>query len=151
MGVDYLRGHYRMASHGVHANPKGIYFSMTSLFPSDEIVAGASNAGLADAGEGAVRALVSVSAAFLSLSQSLDHQVAIKAMQLLQNEITAALIQAHWKLHRDESKLREMEGAGNALLAQHGITDDLDDFRFILRNTTPPRKRRKGRITSGTS
>lgn len=151
VGVDYLRGHYRMASHGVHANPKGIYFSMTSLFPSDGIVAGASNAGLADAGEGAARALVSVSAALLSLSPSLDHQVAIKAMQLLQNEITAALIQADWKLHRDESKLREMEAAGNALLAQHDITDDLDDFRVILRNTTPPRKRRKGRIASGTS
>lgn len=79
VGVDYLRGHYRMASHGVHANPKGICFSMTSLFPFDEIVAGASNAGLADAGEGAARALVSVSAALLSLSPSLDHQMPIKA------------------------------------------------------------------------
>jgi len=51
--IDHLRGHYRMASHGVHANPKGIFFSMTSMFPSEMLLAGASNAGLADAGDGA--------------------------------------------------------------------------------------------------
>lgn len=151
VGVDYLRGHYRMASHGVHANPKGIYFSLTSLFPSDEIVAGASNAGLTDAGEGATRALVSVSAALLSLSSSLDYQVTIKAMQLLQNEIASAFFLAHRKLHRDESKLRELEDTGNALLAQHGITDDLDDFKVIFRNTSAPRNRKNGRVTSRAS
>ncbi len=139
VGIDYLRGHYRMASHGVHANPRGIYFSLTSLFSSDEIVAGASNAGLADAGEGAARALVSISAALLSLSPSLDHQVAIRAMQLLQSEIASAFLQAHWKLHRDESQLRELEAAGNKLLVQPGITEDFDDFRIIVRNTHAPR------------
>ena len=143
VGVDYLRGHYRMASHGVHANPRGIYFSLTSLFPSDEIVAGASNAGLADAGEGAARALVSISAALLSLSPSLDHQVAIKAMQLLQSEIASAFLQAHWKLHRDESKLRELEAAGNSLLAQYGITDNFDDFRITLKDSDIRRGRGK--------
>jgi hypothetical protein len=148
VGVDYLRGHYRMASHGVHANPRGIYFSLTSLFPSDEIVAGASNAGLADAGEGAARALVSISAALLSLSPSLDHQVAIMAMQLLQSEIASAFLQAHWKLHHDESKLRELEAAGNVLLAQHGITDDSDDFRIALSKKSAPHKWRKRRGTS---
>lgn len=148
VGIDYLRGHYRMASHGVHANPRGIYFSLTSLFPSDEIVAGASNAGLADAGEGAARALISISAALLSLSPSMDHQVAIRAMQLLQSEIASAFLQAHWKLHRDESKLRELEAAGNALLLQHGITGNFDDFRIVLSNRNTPLKRRNRGSTS---
>lgn len=104
--IDYLRGHYRMASHGVHANPKGIFFSMTSMFPTEVLLAGASNSGLADAGAGAAHSLLMISATLLSLSPNFDHQVAIRMMGLLRDEIGTAFQRAHDKLYRDEERLR---------------------------------------------
>jgi hypothetical protein len=134
VGTDFLRGHYRMASHGVHANPKGIFFNMGSLFPSDILAAGPSNSGLADAGDGAARSLLSISSSLLYLSQSLDYQVALKVMTILVNEIGTAFLNAHKKLYNDEVKLREEEVAAKALLAEHGITkEDIDDFKIVLK------------------
>jgi hypothetical protein len=103
--IDYLRGHYRMASHGVHANPKGIFFSMTSMFPTEVLLAGPSNSGLADAGEGTALSLLMISATLLSLSPNFDHQVAIRMMGLLKDEIGTAFQKAHDRLYRDEEQL----------------------------------------------
>ena len=103
--IDYLRGHYRMASHGVHANAKGIFFSMTSMFPTEVLLAGPSNSGLADAGAGAALSLLIISATLLPLSPNFDHQVAIRMMGLLKDEIGTAFQQAHDKLYRDEERL----------------------------------------------
>jgi hypothetical protein len=107
IGTDHFRGHYRMASHDVHANPKGIFFSMASTFPTEVLLAGPSNAGLADAGHGAAVSLTFISATLVAAAPNFDHQVALRAMNLLSGEIGAALVQAHEKLHRDESLVRE--------------------------------------------
>ncbi|MES0397959.1 MAG: DUF5677 domain-containing protein [Syntrophobacteria bacterium] len=47
--LDYLRPFYKLASHNVHANPKGVYFKL-GLYPNsqDILLAGPSNTGLAD-------------------------------------------------------------------------------------------------------
>ena len=139
VGTDFLRGHYRMASHGVHANPKGIFFDLGSLFPSDVLPAGPSNSGLADAGDGAARSLLSASSSLLFLSQNLDYQVALNAMTMLVDEIGSAFLQAHRKLYKDEVKLRQEEASARALLEEHGITEaDLDAFRVVVK--TPKRR-----------
>jgi len=152
VGTDFLRGHYRMASHGVHANPKGIFFNLGSLFPSDVLPAGPSNSGLADAGDGAARSLLSASSSLLFLSQNLDYQVALKAMTMLVDEIGAAFLQAHGKLYSDEVKLRQEEAAAKALLEEHGITEtDLDDFRVVVKipKQQLARRSQRRRMASG--
>ena len=123
--VDYLRGHYRMASHGVHANPKGIFFSMTSMFPTEVLLAGASNSGIADAGDGMAHSLLLVSAILLSLSPNFDHQVAVRTMGLLREEIGTALRRAHQKLYRDEEELRAAEAEADRVLEELGIAGKL--------------------------
>jgi hypothetical protein len=134
VGTDFLRSHYRMASHGVHANPKGIYFSIAQVFPTEVLLAGASNAGLADAAQCAARSLLVTSSCLLSLSQSFDYQIALRAMSLLGDEITSEFVRAHMKLERDETKLREEDAAANAILAKHGIRDDFEHFKLTLKN-----------------
>ena len=116
--IDHLRGHYRMASHGVHANPKGIFFSMTSMFPTEVLLAGASNSGIADAGDGMAHSLLLVSAILLSLSPNFDHQVAARTMGLLREEIGTALGRAHRKLYRDEEELRAAEAEAGKVLKE---------------------------------
>jgi hypothetical protein len=123
--IDYLRGHYRMASHGIHANPKGIFFSMTSTFPTEVLLAGASNAGLADAGDGVAHSLMMVSATLLSLSPTFDHQVAIRTMGLLREEIGKSFLRSHQKLYRDEEKLRAAEAEADKVLKELGIAEKL--------------------------
>jgi hypothetical protein len=107
--IDYLRGHYRMASHGIHANPKGIFFSMTSLFPTDMLLAGPSNAGLADAGHSTALSLTTISATLALLASNFDHQVALRSMNLLTEEIGTTFLRAHKKLYRDEIRFRVAE------------------------------------------
>jgi hypothetical protein len=109
VGIDHFRGHYRMASHGIHANPKGIFFSMSSIFPTEVLLAGPSNAGLADAGHGAAVSLTAISATLVLLSPNFDHQVALCAMKILAQEIGVAFLRAHDKLERDENQLRAID------------------------------------------
>jgi len=53
-GIDHMRAHYRLASHNVHANPKGVFFKLGLLGDVDVLLAGASNAGLSEPGQNAV-------------------------------------------------------------------------------------------------
>jgi hypothetical protein len=46
--IDHFRAHYRLASHSVHANPKGVFFALGMLPETQVLLAGPSNAGLAD-------------------------------------------------------------------------------------------------------
>jgi hypothetical protein len=39
--IDHFRAHYRMASHNVHANPKGVFFKLGLLSEVDALLAGA--------------------------------------------------------------------------------------------------------------
>jgi len=71
-----------MASHNVHANPKGVFFKLGMLAESQVLLAGPSNAGLADPGHGAALSLSRVTAALVGLQQppTLDNNVALLMM-----------------------------------------------------------------------
>jgi phosphotransferase system HPr-like phosphotransfer protein len=136
VGADHLRGHYRMASHGIHANPKGILFSMASMFQTEMLLAGPSNAGLADAGHGTAVSLTSLSATLMTLAPTFDYQVAVQTMSLLTKEIGAAFFRAHNKLERDDSMFRTAE-----LAFAESMNIYLKSKEQILKN----RRRNRGR------
>jgi hypothetical protein len=73
VGTDHLRAHYRMASHNVHANPKGVFFKLRLLPEAQLLLAGRSNAGLADPGHGTSISLGQVSSTLLTLQRTLDN------------------------------------------------------------------------------
>jgi Family of unknown function (DUF5677) len=125
--TDQLRGHYRMASHGVHANPKGIFFSIASIFPTNLLLAGPSNSGLADAGEAAAHSLLVASAALLSLSPTFDHQVAVRMMGILKGEIGLAFFRSHEKLCHEEEEIRAAEARALESVDELEATKDLQE------------------------
>jgi len=105
--VDHFRAHYRMASHNVHANPKGVFFRLGLLAESQVLLAGPSNAGLADPGHGAALSLARVTAALAGLQQStLDNIVALQMIVQLVDEIGEAFGEAHERLAADEASIR---------------------------------------------
>jgi hypothetical protein len=102
-GVDHLRAHYRMASHNVHANPKGVFFKLGLLEEADLLLAGPSNAGLADPGHSAAISLVQTSTPLGLLHPTLDNIVALRIMLELERESGQAFGAAHQQLVDDAS------------------------------------------------
>ena len=104
---DRFRAHYRMASHNVHANPKGVFFRLGTKGESQVLLAGPSNAGLADPGHGAPLPLARITVALAGLQQpTLDNNVALQITVQLVDEIGEAFIQAHERLAADDASLR---------------------------------------------
>src|SRR5260370_28437669 len=75
--LDHLRPYYRIASHLVHANAKGLVFDIGNMYKSipgyhRTLLAGASNAGLADPGQLALISFNQCTAVFLTLKSNLE-------------------------------------------------------------------------------
>jgi hypothetical protein len=100
-GIDHLRPYYRMASHPVHANPKGVFFRLGLMSESQILLAGPSNAGLADPGQCAALSLSQVSAVFGGLDPTIDNIVGLKIIMQLSAQIGDEFGQVHRRLERD--------------------------------------------------
>jgi Family of unknown function (DUF5677) len=106
-GVDHLRAHYQMASHNVHANPKGVFFKLGLIAESDVLLTGPSNAGLADPGFASALSLVQASSALMTINPTLDNIILVKIMMKLADEIGDDFLAASEKLDRDDARFRE--------------------------------------------
>jgi hypothetical protein len=104
-GIDHLRPYYRMASHPVHANPKGVFFSLGLMSESQILLAGPSNSGLADPGQCAALSLSQVSAVFGALDKTIDNIVSLKIILQLSGEVGKEFGKAQTILERERSKV----------------------------------------------
>jgi hypothetical protein len=100
-GLSHLRAHYRLASHNVHANPKGVFFELGLLEEADVLLAGPSNAGLTDPGHGAAISLLHVSVAQGLIRPSLDSLVGLRILCKLTDEVGEAFGAVHQQLEQD--------------------------------------------------
>ena len=103
-GIDNLRAHYRLASHNVHANPKGVFFKLGLLNESNLLLAGPSNAGLTDPGHCSAISLIQINTALGLLEPTLDNIVILKIMLQMEKDIGEAFQQAHEKLIQEENQ-----------------------------------------------
>lgn len=94
--LDHLRPYYRMASHHVHTNPKSILFKLGQSYWSEEIIlAGPSDAGLADPGQGMAISLNQVNSVLLAVKPSVMVIVVLKVMAMWVEELCNKFIQVH--------------------------------------------------------
>jgi hypothetical protein len=107
----HLRAHYQLASHNVHANPKGAFFKL-GLFDEGQtaLLAGPSNAGLEEPGQCAAMSLAQISATLLKLQPTIDNAIALKIIDQLMYEIPAAFGEAHERLLEDEAAQKGRRG-----------------------------------------
>jgi hypothetical protein len=105
--IDHLSPYYKMASHNVHANPKGIYFKLGHIGESEVLLAGPSNAGLTDPGHSTALSLLQITAAIVSIEPTLDDLAALRILQTLEKEVGEEFIAAHNQLEHDERHLSE--------------------------------------------
>lgn len=94
--IGHLRPYYKMASHNVHSNPKGVLVKL-GLYgnQSTVLLAGPSNFGLADPGNFTALSLTQISMALLGLSPTLDNVLCVQVMQALLGNIGKAFAQVH--------------------------------------------------------
>ena len=83
----HMRGHYRMASHGVHANPKSIMFKIGLANRLNVLLAGPTNTGFADPGHLTAIALTQISSVLFSLLPTFDSIVVLDIMMKITGEI----------------------------------------------------------------
>ena len=87
-GLDYLRPYYKLASHNVHANPKGVMFKLGLLPDTNNILlSGPSNVGFTDPAQGAAISLGNITITLLTSIPTLDHLVISNILLILQSEI----------------------------------------------------------------
>ncbi len=104
IGLDHLRPFYKMASHNVHANPKGVFFKL-GLYPKsqDILLAGPSNTGLADPGQGAALSLAQITVALLNLETNIDRLVICNILMALVDEIGEEFVAVQELMENNEA------------------------------------------------
>jgi hypothetical protein len=107
--LSHYRSYYRMASHPVHAGPKGIAFDLGVLVQGKAMLAGPSNAGLTDPGHGLCISLTQLTAAFLNLKPAASNAMTLRVLLGLSEKAGDALIRAQHQLEEDDEKLDEEE------------------------------------------
>lgn len=100
-GLGHMRPYYRMSSLGVHPGSRGLYFNL-GVHPSVEVLlAGPSNAGLADAIQCTAISLVQLNSPLLCKSRSIDDLIAFSVLQQFSDLIETAAIKAHRYVERE--------------------------------------------------
>lgn len=93
--LQHLRPFYKLASHNVHANPKGAIFRL-GLYPDSEpiLLAGPSTAGFADPGHGAAISLGNITTTLLMLRPNMDRIVMARILLRFVEMIGEAFLSA---------------------------------------------------------
>jgi hypothetical protein len=103
VGTPHMRPHYRMASHGVHANPKGVTWT-PDLLPSQlgaVLLTGPSPAGLADPGQATLISLTRVTATTLASKGGEATALLVTTLLQLTDEAGEAYLKAHQDLESE--------------------------------------------------
>ena len=110
--LEHWRPYYGMASDNVHANAHGAYYRLgSSLRPGEILLAGPSNAGLADPGHSTAISLNQITIVLLATKPNLDNIVISHILLKLVDELGEAFLQAHREMEALEAKSRSPDGA----------------------------------------
>jgi hypothetical protein len=89
----HWRPDYRLASHNVHANPKGITLRL-GIDNEDVVLVGPSNIGLCEPGQNLAISLCQATAVVVQLSPTLDRLCTMKAISDLTEDVTRAFAES---------------------------------------------------------
>jgi hypothetical protein len=89
-GLGHLRPYYKLASHNVHANPKGVFFKLGLLPDQQMLLAGPSDLGLADPGHGTALSLSQITITLLTMKPNIDRLVICQILARLEDEVGEA-------------------------------------------------------------
>lgn len=113
--LGHARGYYRMASYGVHSHAKGSYFDLGRMASSSRhstvLIAGPSNAGLADPADRTLFSLFQCTVTLLNTQPGLETVPTLLVIGRLYDEASTSFVTAHHKLREDEERIAKEEAA----------------------------------------
>lgn len=93
VNLSHWRPYYKMASHNVHANPKGILFKLGSRSENRQVLlAGPSDTGFTDPAHSTAISLHHITVALLTFEPTIDQLVVVSILQTLIDEIGEAFL-----------------------------------------------------------
>jgi hypothetical protein len=99
VSLDHFRPYYKMASENVHADPKGSLYRLGLGLPQEGLLlAGPSDAGLADPGQNTALSLAYATSSLLKIKCTLDIIVGLRIMMTLSKEIGEAFLRVQESL-----------------------------------------------------
>ena len=99
VNLEHMRPYYRMSSDNIHANSHGTYFRLGLSLPGDDtLLAGPSNAGLADPGHSTAISLHQVTTSLLSTKPTFDWLVVMKVLKRLRDRTGEEFLKSHLEL-----------------------------------------------------
>ena len=108
--IGHMRPYYKMASNQVHAGPKGAAFTLGSIGRKKINLVGASNAGLADPGQGTVLSLVQVLVTLLlHKPENIERFVGIRVLQSLVTDTAQSFVAVQRKLKEEQREIESDE------------------------------------------
>lgn len=136
--LDHWRSYYKMASHGVHANPKGIMWSLQDPRPTERIWAGPSNAGLIDPAQCTLIALYGITACLMmnSVRELIDEDhdqiialIRTRIVDEMRQRAIETLDATHQAQEREENGLQDLIATATDVLGRRPdiSTEDLAD------------------------
>lgn len=110
VNLDKWRGHYKMASHNVHANPKGITFKL-GLARNDGgiLLAGVSNKGLTEPAHGTALSLLQITSTLLLTKANIDTLVRCRVLMILQKEIGDEFLKVEKELDEQDAPITTLK------------------------------------------
>ena len=109
-GLEHFKPWFRLSSHGIHSGATGAVHIRDFYGRGDVMLAGPSNAGLADPGNGALISLHQVTAAMLIYGSSHGPEpqdlLTLKAVARLLDQAQQAFLEVHQALEAEEAALR---------------------------------------------
>ncbi|MGB2806095.1 MAG: DUF5677 domain-containing protein [Sedimentisphaerales bacterium] len=100
--MSHMRPLYKMASHNVHANPKGIFFKLCLHSKNSGVLPiGPSMFGLADPGHGTAISILQATTTLLTIEPNMDCLVVYDILRRFANEAEEAFMKAHESLEKD--------------------------------------------------
>ena len=104
---DHFPPYYKMASHGVHANPKGVFFHPGMMDHVNILMVGPTNFGLADPGQNTVLSLAQVTSVLVQLTPNFDRLLLAQVINEIAVEAGEAFLAVQREIERDEGKARK--------------------------------------------
>jgi hypothetical protein len=114
INLEKMRPYYKMASHSVHANPKGIAFTL-GLLPEERsiILAGASDTGFADPANGTVVSLLQITTTLLTTKPNIDALTLCSVLMKLENEVGKEFLETQ-KMYEQQYGEQQSHAVGQA-------------------------------------
>jgi hypothetical protein len=100
--VAHMRPYFKLASHNVHANPKGAFFRLGLVNQAKILLAGPSNFGLADPGQNTALSLTFVTSSLVQLDPTIDALVATKVALAISDEAARSFVEVQQHIEAEE-------------------------------------------------